>query len=199
MTVAVAVLAAGSSSRMGAGRHKLLARFGGVPLIQRATLAALDSGGAPVIVVLGYRADDLRAPVADLPVTVVVNHRFADGLSSSLKAAVAQVPPGVDGLLVHLADMPAITSGNLRCLIDAFDAGDRNTVVRATYDGKRGNPVVLPSALFATVAGIAGDIGARKLITDSGLPLIDIDLGSAAAIDVDTPEALRQAGGVWDE
>lgn len=193
MTVAVAVLAAGSSSRMGAGRHKLLARFGGMPLIRRAALAALDGGGVPVIVVLGHRADELRAPIADLPAIVVFNPRFGDGLSSSLRAAVARVPAGVDGLLVHLADMPAITAADLKRLIGAFDG---NAVVCATHGGRRGNPVILPRALFAAIEGLAGDVGARQLIADSGLPVVDVDLGPAAALDVDTPEALRQAGGV---
>ncbi|MGV6875699.1 nucleotidyltransferase family protein [Pseudochelatococcus sp. B33] len=194
MTVAVALLAAGSSSRMGAGRHKLLARFGDTPLIRRSALAALDSGGTPVIIVLGHRADELRAPIANLPATVVINRQFGDGLSSSLKAAVTHVPASAGGLLVHLADMPAITAADLKRLIDAFDG---NAVVRATSGGRRGNPVILPRALFAGIAELEGDVGARQLIADSGLPVIDIDLGAAAAIDVDTPEALQRAGGVW--
>lgn len=196
ITVAVALLAAGRSSRMGEGRNKLLARFDGIPLIRRSALAALNSRGTPVVVVLGHRAEDVRVPIADLPATIIVNDAFREGLSSSLRAALAHVPTEARGLLVHLADMPAITARDLDRLMAAFDAEDGNAVVRATYEGKRGNPVILPRTLFAAVSELRGDVGARQLIAESGLPTVDIELGEAAALDVDTPEALRRAGGI---
>jgi molybdenum cofactor cytidylyltransferase len=67
--------------------------------------------------------------------------------------------------------------------------------VRATNAGVPGNPVILPRALFAAARQLDGDTGARQLIEDSGLPLIDIEIGEAASLDVDTPELLARAGG----
>ena len=43
---------------------------------------------------------------------------------------------------------------------------------------------------------LEGDVGARHIIETSGLPVIDIDIGDAAHLDVDTPEAVLAAGGV---
>ena len=63
--------------------------------------------------------------------------------------------------------------------------------MRATHDGKRGNPVILPRALFPAVAKLEGDTGARHLVEAEGNPVIDVEIGEGAGVDVDTPEAMR--------
>ncbi len=67
--------------------------------------------------------------------------------------------------------------------------------MRATHDGARGNPVILPRALFADALRLEGDVGARHLVEAGGLPVRDVDLGIAASLDVDTPDAMASAGG----
>ncbi len=71
--------------------------------------------------------------------------------------------------------------------------------MRATHDGKRGNPVLLPRALFAEVATLEGDTGARHLVEAEGPPVIDVEIGEAAFVDVDTPDAMARAGGVLQD
>jgi molybdenum cofactor cytidylyltransferase len=43
---------------------------------------------------------------------------------------------------------------------------------------------------------LSGEVGARELIADSKLPVIMIDIGPAALLDVDTPTAIIENGGV---
>jgi molybdenum cofactor cytidylyltransferase len=62
--------------------------------------------------------------------------------------------------------------------------------------GKRGNPVILPRATFEAIMRLEGDIGARPIVEESGLPVIDVEIGAAAHLDTDTPEAILAAGGV---
>ena len=62
-----------------------------------------------------------------------------------------------------------------------------------------GNPVILPQALVARIDELEGDTGARHLIETGGAEIVDIELGEAARIDVDTPDALAAAGGVAAE
>ncbi len=69
-------------------------------------------------------------------------------------------------------------------------------IVRAVADGKRGNPVILPRSTFAAIMKLEGDIGARAIVETSGLDVVDVEIGSAAHLDVDTPEAVLAAGGV---
>jgi Uncharacterized MobA-related protein len=62
----------------------------------------------------------------------------------------------------------------------------------------RGNPVILPHGLVPDLMKLEGDAGARGLIETSGYPIIDVDIGAAARLDVDTPDAVRAAGGVTE-
>jgi len=195
--IAIAVLAAGRSSRMGE-RNKLLARFEGKPLVRLAAERTLAAGRRPVFLVTGHMAEAIEAAVAGLDVETIHNPAFGTGLSSSIKAAVRAVPDGSIGLLVHLADMPGITTAHLAAMIDRFLATGGEGIVRATAQGRRRNPVILPRSLFAAALTLAGDAGARRLLETSGLPVHEVELGPAADIDVDTMEALAAAGGSFD-
>lgn len=191
------VLAAGQASRMGtAGHHKLLATFEGVPLVRRTTAVALAASPAPVTVVTGHRAGEIREALSGLDLVLVHNEDFASGMASSLIAGLDGVGPEADGMLVLLADMPGVTADDIRRLIAAFEEQGGQVVVRAVYGGKRGNPVILPRALFSALRRLEGDVGARHVIETGGLPVVDVDIGPAAHLDLDTPEAIAAAGGV---
>ena len=196
--VAIAVLAAGQSTRMN-GPNKLLATFDDVPLIRRSAMIAIAAGGDPVIAVLGHMAEQCSAALDGLSVVIALNKDFASGLASSLQTAIRNVPPSADGVMMLLADMPALTAVDLKSMIRQFQDAGGQSVVRATYKGKRGNPVLLPRLLFDEVFTLAGDVGARHLIERGDIPVIDVELGEAAAIDVDTPDMLNRAGGTITE
>ncbi|HEY6632497.1 MAG TPA: molybdopterin-binding/glycosyltransferase family 2 protein [Rhizobiaceae bacterium] len=192
------VLAAGRSSRMG-GPNKLMAHFAGKPLIRRTAERTLASNVSGAVVVTGHQAARIREALDGLDIGFAHNPDFASGLSGSLKAGVAAVPDDVDGALIQLGDMPAVSSSDLDRLISAFLKEGGQAIVRATHDGKRGNPVILPRALFGTVAQLEGDTGARHLVEAGLMPVVDVEIGAGASIDVDTRDALESAGGVLQD
>lgn len=197
--VAAVVLAAGQARRMGAeGRHKLLAEFDGVPLIRKSVQTVLASHADSTVVVTGHRADEIVHAIEGRCPTVH-NPDYASGMASSLRIGLADIRDKADGMLVMLADMPGLTSADLDLLIAAFRAADGLAIVRAVSGGKRGNPVILPRATFEAVMRLEGDIGARPVVEESGLPVIDVEIGTAAHLDTDTPEAILAAGGVLAE
>lgn len=195
LSVAALVLAAGRASRMN-GSHKLLAAFEGEALVRRSTEAALAAKPARVLVVTGHRAEEIEAELVGLRVDIVRNPDHAQGMSTSLRAGVSALGRGCDGIVVMLADMPHVTGGDVRLLLDAFAAAGGQAIVRAVSGGKRGNPVVLPRATFAAVMQLEGDVGARHIVESAGLDVVDVEIGEAAHVDVDTPEAVVAAGGV---
>lgn len=198
--VETVVLAAGRASRMGPeGGHKLLATFDGVPLIRRTVLSALAADIGRVVVVTGHREPEIRAALDDLPVVLVSNPDYLSGMASSLTTGLAALDHAAGGMLVMLADMPGIRAGDLRLIADAFNAEGGRAVIRATAEGQRGNPVVLPRQTFSAVGQLLGDVGARHIIEKCGLPVIDVELGAAARIDLDTPEQIIAAGGTLEE
>jgi molybdenum cofactor cytidylyltransferase len=195
--VGIVLLAAGKASRMGAsGQHKLLAEFDGIPLVRRTADIAKASVADAVCVVTGHRADEIAATLSALDVTLVDNPDYATGMASSLKTGLASFADEMDGIVVQLADMPGITVNDLNRMITVFREEEGKVIVRAVAEGKRGNPVILPRSTFSAVMRLEGDVGARHIIEKSGLTVIDIDLGVAAHLDVDTPEAVIAAGGL---
>lgn len=194
--VQLVVLAAGQARRMGpGGAHKLLAEFDGVPLVRRSVETAMAASAAPVIVVTGHRETEIRAALEGCRVRFVSNPDYASGMASSLRTGVAAAPRAA-GVMIVLADMPAVTAQDLKRLIAAFEAEDGAAVVRAVADGKRGNPVILPRALFDAIGDLTGDVGARHVIETGGLPIVDVEIGPGAHLDLDTVEAIETAGGV---
>lgn len=189
------VLAAGRASRM-QGSHKLLAAFDGKALVRRSTEAALAAKPSRVLVVTGHRAGEIEAELAGLEVDIVRNPDYAQGMSTSLRAGVSALGPGCDGVAVMLADMPHVTGADVRRLLDAFAKAGGHAIVRAVSGGKRGNPVILPRATFAAILQLEGDVGARQIVESAGLDVVDVEIGKAAHIDVDTPEAVTAAGGI---
>jgi molybdenum cofactor cytidylyltransferase len=196
-SVAILLLAAGKASRMGpSGHHKLLAEFEGVPMIRSSAEAALGAGADSVITVTGHRKAEIRTALDGLDIAFADNDDHASGMASSLIAGLDAIGPAVDGVLVMLADMPFVTTGDLAAMISAFRAQGGKAVIRAVSDGRRGNPVILPRAVFSKVRKLEGDVGARHIIETCGLPVIDVEIGPAAHLDLDTPEAILAAGGI---
>ncbi|KTR02875.1 4-diphosphocytidyl-2C-methyl-D-erythritol kinase [Aureimonas ureilytica] len=193
--VAIVVLAAGRSSRMG-GPNKLLARFDGQPLLRRSVETALACGAVSVHVVLGHRSSELRRAIEGLDVVLHDNPDYAEGLSTSLKRGFEAASQDADGVLVMLADQPLLTPSHLDTLIAAFEPSGEGSIVLACDGERRANPVILSSDFREDIARLEGDVGARQLVQQHHDIVREIDIGSAASFDVDTPELMEQAGGI---
>ena len=189
--IAALLLAAGSSQRMGRA-NKLIATIGGKPMVRVAAEAALGSGATSLTVVTGYAPGAVESALAGLEFTPVHNPNFSDGLSTSLRAGLANLPADVDGVVVLLADMPSIKSTTVDRLIDTFRSG---FIVVPTFDGHRGNPVVWSRRFFPDLMAVAGDTGGRRIIEANREAVTEVEIGPAVSVDVDTPEALAAVGG----
>jgi molybdenum cofactor cytidylyltransferase len=188
--VAAIVLAAGRSTRMG-GANKLVAEIGGKPLVRIAAEEALASRAKPVIVVTGHERERVEAALAGLPVRLVHNPDFADGLATSVRTGIAAVPAPADGAVICLGDMPQVDAALIDRLIEGFDPEQGALGVVPTINGKRGNPVLWSRRFFADLMTIEGDIGARRLLGRYSEVVIEVPVaGKAAFIDIDTQEAL---------
>ena len=160
VTVLGAVLAAGAGERFrasGGDGPKQLAMVDGQTLVARAVATAVAAGLDEVVVVAG--AVDLTG--AGLPVTVLDNPRWSDGIATSLQVAVRHAETaGHDAVVVGLADQPGITAEAWRAVATATD---RPPIAVATYDGIRGNPVGLSRSVWPALPQ-TGDEGARMLL-----------------------------------
>lgn len=182
--VAAIVLAAGQARRFGA--QKLLAPFGASTVVRTVVDTVRASGVEYVVVVTGPAPEAFRSALAGVPVTWAVNANPAQGMSSSLVAGLAVVPPDAGAVLVVLGDQPTVNPDVIECLIGEWREG-RGPIVAPRYRGLRGNPVLFDRSLFDALKTLEGDRGARDLIgADPGL-VTHVEVAEPAPLDVDTP------------
>ena len=193
--VAVLVLAAGRSTRMG-GPNKMLADANGAPLIVHAVKAALESQAVEVVVVLGHMADQVRTAIElAIPgrsrLRFVTNPDFAEGLSTSVRTGIGALSSNADAAIVQLGDMPGVGADLLNRLIAAFSPIEGRSICVPTVAGKRGNPVLWARRFFPEMVTLSGDSGAKHLIGEHADLVCEVEMaGEAAITDIDTPEAL---------
>ena len=177
MTAAL-VLAAGEGKRFGG--PKQLAEVDGRPLIEHALTAV--RGLDRVLVVLGARADEVRAGADLSGVEVIVCAGWAEGMAASLRDGLGALR-GVDEVVVTLADQPFITAAVVGRVLAAS-----GPAVRAVYDGAPGHPVVLRRPALDRAGELHGDSGFRDLLDD----VVEVECGGLAdPADIDTRDDLE--------
>lgn len=189
--ISAIVLAAGASSRMGRPKMLLPARAG------RSVLAAsveplLEGGLDRVVVVLGCEADRVRRE-ASLPedprLSVVINDRWREGMSSSLARGLSECAHA-EAALVALGDQPGITSERVRRVLASYGPGVR--LVVPVHGSQPGHPVLFSRELFAELAALSGDVGAREVVRRHRGEAVWLELPEL--LDLDTPEDYRRFG-----
>lgn len=182
------LLAAGTSSRMGAAKQLLPWR--GEPLVRHVARQALESDLEELVVVLGHEAAAVEAALDGLAVRCVRNADYAMGQASSLRAGLQALPPFAAATVVLLCDQPLVAPALINEITAAFrQATPPPVAVIPRYEGQRGNPVLLARPLFAELMTLEGDEGARRVLQRHGPGVRWLDVADAAAVtDVDTLE-----------
>lgn len=189
------VLAAGQGTRMGK-EGKMLLQVEGRPLLRPAVEAAQASRACCVVVVTGYRAQEVRASLAAAPVVFAHNPDFADGLAGSLAIGIRNLPGGLDGVVVLLGDMPRIRSQHIDALIEMFEAAPPDAICVPVHGGRRGNPVLWPATLLPQLAAQEGDKGGRELLRLHAAQVRPVEMADdAVLVDIDEPRDLAALAG----
>ncbi|MEY8021836.1 NTP transferase domain-containing protein [Muriicola sp. SD30] len=187
MKITALILAAGASSRM--GRTKQLLPWGNSTLLGNAVSTAHESGLEEILVVLGAKANTIKATLDSMPCQIVVNSDWEEGLGSSIRTGVSHIITSAsipDGILIMLADQPFVNADYLKKLIYHFKNGDGG-IICSDYSKKLGVPAIFDSKYFTKLQGLSGDEGAGGIIKNH----IDDSYGLEAGkitIDLDTHE-----------
>jgi molybdenum cofactor cytidylyltransferase len=211
LQTAAIILAAGSSSRLGGGRHKLLLPLHDRPVLAHVLDAVLASQARPVVLVLGHQPEQVRTHLAAYTthpdLNVVENPDYLQGMSTSLRLGIQTLQvhgytksPGesVDSVLVLLGDQPLITVQHIDALIATYKTTGKR-IIAPTYEGKRGNPILFDASLFPELLEVTGDEGGRSVLERHREEIATVEMGNPLAnIDVDTWEAYQRVVEVWE-
>ena len=186
--IAGILLAAGSARRFGA--PKLLQPLDdGVPIAAIAAQTLIQVLPNTVAVVKpGEHA--LAELLTGLGLQVIENPLADQGMGTSLAAGVNSTAQA-DGWLIMLADMPWIQPATISALVDRLEKGA--SIVAPVYAGQRGHPVGFSSRWLQPLREVAGDKGARDLITDHPDELELLATEDAGVLkDIDYPQDIHR-------
>lgn len=161
----IVLLAAGGSSRMGS--PKQLLRIGDEVLVARMARLLIDLESGRVVVVTGSASQAVSDQLSDLPIQIVHNSCWQEGMAGSLAAGVKNLAVEIEGVLIMLCDQWQVTLADLQQLLRAWNADISQIAVACWQDDGRqvmGPPVIFPRALFADLIALKGDRGARAVI-----------------------------------
>lgn len=186
MSVAVVVLAAGGSSRM--GRPKQLLPWHGRTLLRHAVEVACGSTHGPVVVVLGHGAAELAPEMDGLRVHVVENANWERGPGTSVRAGAILVESlsEVEAAVFLLCDQPLVDEAHVGRLIAAWRESGRS-MAASGYAGTAGVPALFDRGCFPALRGLEPTAGARQLLACRPYAVAVVPF-PAGAIDLDTPE-----------
>lgn len=189
--VTTMVLAAGMSRRMGK-TNKLLEPVRKKPMVAHVISAALNSASHNTIVITGHQQKEVKQVANCSDAEYLFNPDFATGMASSIVAGVTAAKTA-DAVLVLLGDMPEITSAMIDQLIETYQRSADAAIIVSTCNGKRGNPLLWPSCYFEELMMLKGDTGAKQILSRHQANIVEVELGQAAALDFDTPQAFKSA------
>ncbi len=182
----ILILAAGNSSRM-RGLDKLAQPVDGIPLLRHLTQQALNLG-EPVFVALPRADHPRQALLAGLDITPIIVPDATEGMSGTMRGAVAQLPPCQRFMMV-LGDLAEIDATDMAAVLAAADRQPGLIWRAATQDGAPGHPILFDASLIPQFANLHGDGGGETLVRPLKTQTVLVPLpGIRARRDLDTPE-----------
>jgi molybdenum cofactor cytidylyltransferase len=197
--IAAVIAAAGQSRRM--GTPKQLLPWGDSTVIAAVVDNLSEAGVAPVICVIGHRAEEMRAALRASEVRVVVNERYADeemlaSYQAGIEALIDENSLALVGTLLALVDQPHVGSDIIREVVTQALATP-DSIVIPSHAKRRGHPIYLPRRLWADLLALTEDESLRTLLSRFEDDIVYLNLETDLILrDMDTPaeyERLRPA------
>jgi molybdenum cofactor cytidylyltransferase len=187
--VSAVILAAGTSTRM--GRAKQLLPLGGTTVLACTIDNVRSAGLDQIVLVLGAEAEAIRRQLPQSlleGLKVVVNQAYAQGMASSLREGLSALHPQTSAAFIILGDQPFIRPQTLHEIIAGYHRSEAQIVI-PSYQGERGNPVLLSRSVFSEVMALDGDTGCRAIFANHLDAILKVEVEDPGILlDIDNQE-----------
>ncbi len=183
--IAIILLAAGASTRM--GQPKQLLPWKSTSLLGDAIRKAKTSKAKSVVVVLGANMESIRKEILENDVEIIENRYWESGLGSSIACGtdfLLKEKNKPNGILIMLADQPMIDTTYLNAMMAAFDQ-EQKVIIATAYENRAGVPALFPDNYYEELTKLDDDFGAKKIIDNYKENVSILDLGQIT-VDIDT-------------
>ncbi len=133
MTIASIILAAGEGTRMRSKMPKVLHKLAGKPMVWHAMQAVRGLVDSPPVLVVGFRADAVKAAIGDQAAYALQHEQLGTG--HAVAAARPILEGKADQILVTFADMPLLKKTSLVDLIALHRSG-KSPVTMMSFIGE---------------------------------------------------------------
>jgi molybdenum cofactor cytidylyltransferase len=189
--IAAILLAAGRSRRMGA--FKPLLPFGEQTVIESCVRNLQAAGVVEIVVVIGYRAEDVQSQLKNLNLSYAINPHPDSEMSASIGIGIAKISPRARAVLIALVDHPAVPPSVIIQLIDKWRQQGGAQLFQPKYHGRGGHPVLIDLKLRTEMINLDPRRGLRALFDLHHAEVCRIAVASPfVARDMDTWEDYRQ-------
>lgn len=180
------VLAAGESKRMGS--PKMLLPYNDVTIIGQVIRNLLDSNVDRVVVVVGANREEIMKETRRYDVFHCYNEDYKSGMLSSVKCGFYSLPEGCLAALIMPGDQPMTGPGEINRVIGAYAESDRGLVM-ASYNGRRGHPLIVDMKYLDEVLSLPDSEGLRALAERHPEDVLESETDDASVLrDIDTQE-----------
>jgi molybdenum cofactor cytidylyltransferase len=190
--LAVAILAAGESRRM--GQPKALLSYRGKTFAEHLVSATRHERVGLTRIVLGAQAGEIRSHLPLDPAWILENPNWRQGQLSSIQAVIRGLRPGeTEGLILCPVDHPLISNFLVAQLIQEFYSTEKQ-IVLPTYKGKRGHPAIFRATLYKELLAASPEVGAREVVWAHPEDVTQVETDEEAVIlNLNNPETLKKA------
>lgn len=193
--VAGLLLAAGSSTRAGVVNKLLYSKLQ-TTMVAHSGKTLKRANISSAVAITGESHKLIASTLHSIGFNVVTNPDALKGMGTSLRLGLAHLQ-SFDAVLICLADMPDLKTSTLNSVISCWIHSSHDKFIVSTYQGRRGNPVIIPKCFFSAFDNHKGDIGARPVIKQHPEHVISCEINDPAILtDYDTYEQLTAAG--WE-
>ncbi|MCR1899669.1 nucleotidyltransferase family protein [Irregularibacter muris] len=184
--LAAIIVAAGYSSRM--KKFKPLLPLGHTTIIETAIDGFLQAGIDHIIVVIGFKAHELKPILEQKGIKWVYNDQYHEGMYSSILAGIKSLSKQSKGFFLLPADIPLFKSKTIDLLYQVYSQNDDH-IVYPVHQGKKGHPPLIPSTLFSEILQYNGDGGLKTLLNQHKNKSLYMEVQDEGILyDADTPK-----------